>query len=127
MTVHGTIILLIIGLALQLWILNLVRRDRLYVGYGVLLSVAIAGVMLVVAIPPLLAGVTRMVGAIFPVSALTLIALGFIFVTLVYVLTQVTIVSNRLAAAIQELAVQRTKEDAERLLPRGRRGQMNED
>jgi hypothetical protein len=118
MTVHGTIILLIIGLALLLWILNLVRRDRLYAEYGVFLSLAIAGVMLVVAIPPLLAGVTRMVGAIFPVSALTLLALGFIFVTLVYVLTQVTIVSNRLAAAIQELAVQRTKEDAERLLAR---------
>jgi len=59
-----------------------------------------------------------MVGAIFPVSALTLLALCFIFVTLVYVLTQVTIVSNRLAAAIQELAVQRAKEDAERPLPR---------
>jgi len=116
MTVQGTIILLIIGLALQLWILNLVRRDRLYAGYGVLLSMTIAGVMLVVAIPPLLAGVTRMVGAIFPVSALTLLALGFIFVMLVYVLTQVTILSNRLAAAIQELAVQRTKEDAKRVL-----------
>jgi len=118
MTVHGTIVLLIIGLALQLWILNLVRRDRLYAGYGVFLSMAIAGVTLVVGVPPLLAGVTRMVGAIFPVSALTLLALCFIFVTLVYVLTQVTIVSNRLAAAIQELAVQRAKEDAERPLPR---------
>src|SRR5215472_14323474 len=118
MTVHGTIVLLIAGLTLQLWILNLVRRDRLYAGYGVFLSVSIAGVMLVVAVPPLLAGVTRMVGAIFPVSALTLLALGFIFVTLVYVLTQVTIVSNRLAAAIQELAVQRAKEDAKRPLAR---------
>jgi len=118
MTVHGTIVLLIIGLALQLWILNLVRRDHLYAGYGVFLSMAIAGVTLVVGVPPLLAGVTRMVGAIFPVSALTLLALCFIFVTLVYVLTQVTIVSNRLAAAIQELAVQRAKEDAERPLPR---------
>jgi|SRR5215467_12147172 len=118
MTVHGTIVLLIIGLALQLWILNLVRRDRLYAGYGVFLSMAIAGVTLVVGVPPLLAGVTRMVGAIFPVSALTLLALCFIFVTLVYVLTQVTIVSNRLAAAIQELAVQRAKEDAERPLAR---------
>ena len=118
MTVHGTIVLLIIGVALELWILNLVRRDRLYAGYGVVLSITIAGVMLVVAIPPLLVGVTRVVGAIFPVSALTLLALGFIFVTLVYVLTQVTIVSNRLAAAIQELAVQRVKEDTERALAR---------
>src|SRR5215469_9251156 len=118
MTVHGTIVLLIIGLALQLWILNLVRRDRLYAGYGVFLSMAIAGVMLLVAVPPLLAGVTRLVGAIFPASALTLLALGFIFITLIYVLTQVTIVSNRLAFAIQELAVQRAKEDAERPLAR---------
>src|SRR5215813_5996732 len=99
MTVHGTVVLFLIGFLLILWTLNLVRRDRLYVGYGVALSAIIGGVLLILTIPSLLVGITGLVGAIFPASALTLLALCFIVVTivvtLVYVLTQITVVSNR--------------------------------
>lgn len=112
MTVQGIIVLILIGLALLFWLLELVRRDRLYVGYGVVFILAILGVMIVLAIPPLLRLVTHLVGAIFPASALTLLALCFIVFTLVYTLTQVTIVSNRLAVVVQELAIQRAKETA---------------
>jgi hypothetical protein len=99
-------------LALIFWVLDLVRRDRLYVGYGVIFIISILAVILVLALPPLLSLVTRLVGAIFPASALTLLALCFIIIMLIYVLTQVTIVSNRLAVVVQELAVQRAKEAA---------------
>jgi hypothetical protein len=112
MTVQGIIVLILIGLWLLFWLLDLVRRDRLYVGYGVVFIISILGVILILSLPPLLAVVTRLVGAIFPASALTLLALCFIVVMLVYVLTQVTIVSNRLAVVVQELAVQRAKEAA---------------
>jgi hypothetical protein len=110
MTIQGIVVLILIGLVLVFWILDLVRRDRLYVGYGVVLTLSIFGVILVLALPPLLTFVTRLVGAIFPASALTLLALCFIVFMLIYVLTQVTVVSNRLAAVVQELAVQRAKE-----------------
>ena len=80
----------------------------MYVGYGVVFILAILGVT----IPPLLRFVTHLVGAIFPASALTLLALCFIVFTLVYILTQVTVVSNRLAVVVQELAIQRAKETA---------------
>jgi hypothetical protein len=112
MTVQGIIVLILIGLALVLWLLDLVRRDRLYVGYGVVFILAILGVIVILAVPPLLKVVTNLVGAVFPASALTLLALCFIVFTLIYVLTQVTIVSNRLATVVQELAVQRAKEAA---------------
>ena len=110
MTIQGIVVLILIGLVLVLWILDLVRRDRLYVGYGVVLILSIFGVIMVLVLPPLLTFVTRLVGAIFPASALTLLALCFIVFMLIYVLTQVTVVSNRLAAVVQELAVQRAKE-----------------
>lgn len=109
MTVQGIAVLTLIGLALLLWILDLVRRDRLYVGYGVVLIFAVMAVILILLLPPVLSLVTRMVGAVFPASALTLLALCFMFVMLVYILTQVTIVSNRVAALIQELAVERAE------------------
>src|SRR3954454_5065196 len=109
MTVQGTVVLFLIGFLLILWTLNLVRRDRLYVGYGVALCVTIGGVLLILTIPSLLVGITGLVGAIFPASALTLLALCFIVVTLVYVLTQITVVSNRLTSTIQALALERAK------------------
>ena len=112
MTIQGITVLILIGLVLLVWLLDLVRRERLYVGYGVVFIISILGVILVLAVPPLLAVVTRLVGAIFPASALTLLALCFIVFMLVYVLTQITIVSNRLAAVVQELALQRAKEAA---------------
>lgn len=114
MTVQGAIVLVLLGLALLLWILNLVRRDRLYVGYGVIFVSAILSVIVILSIPPLLNFVTRLVGAVFPASALTLLAFGFIVLMLVYVLTQVTILSNRLAVLIQEIAIRRAQENAER-------------
>lgn len=114
MTIQGIIVLDLIGLVLLFWVLDLVRRDRLYVGYGVIFVLTILGVILILSVPTLLTFVTRLVGAIFPASALTLLALCFIVLMLVYVLTQLTLVSNRVAALVQELAVQRAKESIER-------------
>src|SRR5262245_25711568 len=110
MTVQGSFILILIGLALLFWILDLVRRDRLYVGYGVTFILAILAAIFLLSSSRLLAFVTSMVGAFYPASALTLLALFFIVFMLIYVLTQVTIVSNRLALVVQEIAVQRARE-----------------
>jgi hypothetical protein len=113
MTFQGTIILDLIGLLLLLWVLNLVRRERLYVGYGVIFVLAILGIIVLLSVPKLLIYVTHLVGAIFPTSALTLLALCFIVFLLVYVLTQVTLTSNRLANLVQELAIRGARETME--------------
>lgn len=110
MTLHGIILLILVGLVLIIWILDLVRRDRLYVGYGAVFIIPIVCVILVLSMPQLLNSITRLIGAIYPASALTLLALCFIVFMLVYILTQVTIVSNRLAVVVQELAIQRAKD-----------------
>ena len=110
MTTQGTIVLIAVGVTLLVWILDLVRRDRLYVGYGIILMVAILGALLLLAVPPLLGSITRLVGALFPASALTLLALCFIVFMLVYILAQVTVVSNRLALLVQELAIRHAEQ-----------------
>lgn len=109
---RAVLVLNLMGLFFLLWILNLVRHSRLYVGYGVIFIAAIVGTMVTLSIPHLLMGVTHLVGAIFPASALTLLALAFIVLMLLYVLSQLTLVSNRLAVLIQELAIERGKESA---------------
>ena len=109
MTTQGIIVLIAVGLTLLVWILDLVRRDRLYVGYGIIFLLTILGALLVLVVPALLGGITRLVGALFPASALTLLALCFIVFMLVYVLAQITVVSNRLAMVVQELAIRHTE------------------
>ena len=118
MTTQGIIVLDLIGIVLLVWILDLTRRGRLYVGYGALFVVTILSTIVVISVPPVLAAVTRLIGAFFPVSALTLLALGFIVLMLVYILTQLTVISDRLARVVQELAIQQAKEGKERELAR---------
>ena len=109
MTLQGILVINFIGLVLLLWVLNLVRHGRLYVGYGVIFVVAILGALVLLSVPWLLNGVTHLIGAIFPASALTLLALCFIVLMLLYILTQLTIVSNRLSKLVQELAIERAR------------------
>ena|ERR1044072_4473760 len=109
---RAVLVLDLMGLFFLLWVLNLVRHGRLYVGYGVIFIAAILGTMVMLSVPPFLLGVTHLLGAIFPASALTLLALCFIVLMLLYILSQLTLVSNRLAVLIQELAIERSRESA---------------
>jgi hypothetical protein len=74
--------------------------------------IIILAAVLILAVPTLLSFITHLVGAIFPTSALTLLALCFIVFLLVYILTQITLISNRLAAVVQQMAIQQAKESA---------------
>jgi hypothetical protein len=47
-----SVAVLVIGGALVAWIFNLVRQDRLYVGYGVIFGVAITTAAVVVGLLP---------------------------------------------------------------------------
>lgn len=127
MTVQGIVILNLIALALLLWVGNLVRRGTLYVGYGVIFIMLTLGMMLILSVPRLLAVLVSVVVAVFPVSALTLLALCFIVFMLIYILTQVTVLSNRLTLLVQGLAIQQAREagETERTVPKNGTGEQN--
>jgi hypothetical protein len=124
-TLQGILLVNFIGLVLLLWVLNLVRHGRLYVGYGVIFVVSILGSLVLLSVPWLLTAVTHLIGAIFPASALTLLALCFIVLMLLYILTQITIVSNRLSKLVQELAIERARLDAGQATLDRSRGSQN--
>ena len=110
--IQAILVLNLMGFLFLLWVLNLVRHGRLYVGYGIIFVAAILSTMITLSVPQFLTGVTHLVGAVFPASALTLLALCFIVLMLLYILTQLTLVSNRLTLLVQELAIVRAKEHA---------------
>lgn len=118
MTTQGIIVVALAAIVLALWVMNLVRRGRLWVGYGVMFVVAAAASMVTVSVPAVLAVVTALVGAVFPVSALTLIAVIGMAFLFVYVLSQLTILANRVATLVQELGMERARQHLEGRRPK---------
>ena len=106
MSTETSVAVLVIGGALVAWIFNLVRQDRLYVGYGVIFGVAITTAAVVVGLPPILGA-----GAVLRAHLEGFIvgASAFVVVILVYTLSQVTLWSNRLTALTQELAIRQAE------------------
>jgi hypothetical protein len=105
MTLLGTVVLDVVGLLLVVWVLNLVRLNRLYVGYGIVLLFAIVGTMGVASVPPARAAVGEALRALFPGAELIVVVSVAFVLILIYTLAQVTRIANRLAALVQELAL----------------------
>ncbi len=105
MSVQGIVLIDIIGFGLAILILNLVRTNRLYITYGVLWLIALVGLTSTISIPPLLNFATLAVGAVFPASALSLLAFIFIFIVLVLFSVQLSTLSKRQTDLIQSLAI----------------------
>lgn len=106
MTLQGVIFLWVLNILILLWVFNLSRQRKLSVGYAVVWVFWTVLGLLVVSVPPLLDLVTRAVGAIFPASALSVLAFGFLFVMQVYVLSQLSILSRRLTLLAQEHSIE---------------------
>jgi hypothetical protein len=99
-----------IGLLTIVWLFQLVRRDRLYVGYGVIFVFVLAAGLALLTFPSVRRPLDW-IGAL-ALRAPALVALGLAFVTLmlIYVLSQVTQLSNRLTRLTQELAIRGASE-----------------
>jgi hypothetical protein len=59
MTAAGIVTGIVIGCALLVWVIDLVRRDRLYAGYGVIFVFGTLAAMTVLIVPALLRAAVR--------------------------------------------------------------------
>lgn len=105
MSLQGIIFIDLLGLALIVLIINLIRTKKLYVGYAVIWFLAIMALMIVISVPPLLEILPKVVGAIFPASALSLLAFVFIFLVLILFSVQLSIISARQVELTQAIAL----------------------
>lgn len=105
MSTQGIVLIDIAGLGLILLILNLVRTKKLNIGYAAIWFLAIASLMFIISVPPLLYFLPKAVGAIFPASALSLLAFVFIFLVLIFFSVQLSLISARQIEIIQALAL----------------------
>ena len=105
MNVLGMTSVWLISAALVVWIVDLVRRDRLYVGYGVIFVGAIGAGLAAISLPRALAAVSRFWIGVMPASGFVELVLLFMLVMLIYGFSQLTRFSNRLTSLIQEIAI----------------------
>ena len=105
MTVAGTVAVTAIGLALLLWVVNLIRDDRLYVGYGVIFVFGTIAAMAIVTVPPLLRVATGISIVLLPEPSLSALAIVILTFLMVYVFIQISVLANRVIKLTQELAI----------------------
>ena len=105
MTFGVPLSIVLVALLLTGWVFNLVRQGRLYVGYGVLVVLAIAGGTTALVLAPLRHRAEFAFGALFSTVVIAAGLSTMAIVALIYVLTQLTIISNRVAELTQQLAI----------------------
>ena len=103
----STLVVVAIGLLLFGWVLNLVRKGSVYVGYGSALLIAIGGIICIALIPAqFLEAFVQRASGVLPGGLPVLLAAYCILLTLIYVLKEVTAISRRLHALTQHLAIE---------------------
>ena len=107
MTAQSIFVLGLIGLAYAIWIINLTRRGKMYVGYAVVWLVWSVLGFLIVALPSLLNFVTQLIGAIVPANALTVLGFALLFAMQIYLLSQLSIISRRVTLIAQHIAIEK--------------------
>ena len=110
MTVVGVVVFDVFNLAVLLWLLDSVRRGRLYVGYGGILIALLVGVVSTVSVPALRSTAAAALSTLFPAAPVPVVGFALVALLLIYVLGQLTILSNRLAQVIQELALKEARQ-----------------
>jgi hypothetical protein len=110
MTAAGVVAVDIFGLILLVWVLNLVMLGRLYVGYAALFVGLIVFGGAAVSLPPLRHVLVSTIRFFFPDGGAAVLALALVLFLLIYIFTQMTILSNRLSAVVQDLAISRARD-----------------
>lgn len=105
MTPRGEIIIATIAAVLLLIMLDMLRRRRINEEVCLLWVFALVSVILLAAVPGLAELVTHLAGAVYPASALTMCALGFIGAMLVYTSVKISRLSSEVKALAQRQAV----------------------
>ena len=107
MTTQTVIILGLIALVYLIWIFNLTRRGKMYVGYAVVWLVWSLLGFLIVMLPALLQLVTQVIGTLVPANALTVLGFALLFAMQIYLLSQLSILSRRITLIAQYVAIEK--------------------
>ena len=115
MTTLGGVVLILAAALVGGWILDLIRRGRLYVGYGIVLLALIVMVVGVAVVPFARDLAHALLDRLFPAEQVAVVGLAALLLLFIYLLHQLSVLSDRVATLTQELAIRRSlpKKDGE--------------
>lgn len=108
MSLHAKLIITAVALANGVFVLELLRKRKLTESYSLLWLLVIAAIVVATWMERFLLAVTRVFGAMVPVSALTLLSLVFVLMMLIFFSMKI----SKLEWKIKELAQQVALRDA---------------
>jgi uncharacterized membrane protein len=98
------------------WVVNLIRKGRLYVGYGSALLITIGAIICVASAPAQLVDAimdrlsvdafAHRIGTLMPGSLLVFLVIYCILFAFIYVFREITMISRRLRTLTQQLAIE---------------------
>lgn len=105
MTALGALFLIVAAALVGGWLLDLIRRGRLYVGYGIVL-LALIVIVVGISVIPFTRGLTSgILDSLYPKEPVAVIGLAAVLLLLIYLLHQLSVLSDRVATLTQELAI----------------------
>ncbi len=116
MSLQAKMILTVLAIANGLFIIELLRKKKLSESYTLLWFLVIGSILIATWADGLLFFLTRLFGAVAPVSTLTLLSLAFILVMLIFFSMKI----SKLEKVIKELAQQTALKNVRR--PKGMQG-----
>ncbi len=119
MSLQGILFVDLVGLALIVLMINLLRTHRLNVGYSLTWIAATLAAMVIVSVPSLLDLLPRLVGAEYPASALSLLAFLFIFLVLIFMSVRLSHLSARQIELVQMLSIDRVDDRSDHMTDEG--------
>jgi len=107
MTPLGIVVLALGAALLAGWLLDLVRRGRLYVGYGIVLLALVVSVVVIAVVPFVRHVADAIADSLYPREPIAVIGLAALLLLFIYLLHQLSVLSDRVATLTQELAIRR--------------------
>ncbi len=108
-SMRGKILLAVLGLIFILFLFSLLKKRRITESFALAWLAVSIGMVIVVSSNTVLMGVTHALGAKYPASALTMIALLFILSILLYFTLTLSTLTQKQRELIQELCIQNLK------------------
>lgn len=112
MTPQGSIIIALLAFVLLVLMLNMLRKRRISEEVSLIWIFAFVAIILLVGVPGLANFLTHLIGAVYPASVLTLLALGFIGAMLVYTSVKISRLTTELRALAQRQVLFEVERDA---------------
>lgn len=107
MSVRGQLFIVTISVLLIIYVLDALRRKKINEEYCLWWICIMIATDLLVLNPRLLLKITHLIGALVPISTLTLFALVFIIAILIYFSMKISLLTNQVRSLIQTVSLQK--------------------